>query len=209
MNRFFKNAPAKPTDQDRVDRLRGSLEAFRVRHDDLMRKAGDEENKAKMFMNANNKKMALMAMKRRRVYENDMVSTSNTIMSLETQLSSIESARLNANAVEAMRDGAIVMSGAFKGLTLDDVDEVSVSVQMQIQDNAAISDAIARPIGNNSLYTDEDEIQTTEDEMMNELHLLMDTGATTNNTTDTSVVKNIPPRTTVDDIVRLEAELGM
>lgn len=124
-----------------------------------------QENEARKFLTRGNKTMAKNALKKKKVYEGQLVKLESQMDSLEQQLFSIESANLNLETMRAMKQGAKAMKSIHSGLDIDRVDETMDEIREQVELGEEISDAISRP-----LYTGANEID--EDELDEELDML-------------------------------------
>ena len=108
MNLFFKAKAAKTTPKDAIVRLRESLSMLEKREVYLQSKIDAELVLAKQNA-TKNKRVAIMALKRKKQYEEQVDKIMGSRMTLETQVLAIENANVNLETMNAMRAGADAM----------------------------------------------------------------------------------------------------
>jgi len=122
MNLFGKAKTAKASPKDAIVRLRETLEMLEKREKYLETKIGNELKFAKANAQKNrrgalhchptnrtNQQAALMALKRKKAYENEITKISGSRMTIETQVMAIENANVNLETMNAMKAGAEAM----------------------------------------------------------------------------------------------------
>merc|ERR1712054_516784 len=92
----------------------------------------DEHNRAKEFTKQKNKKAALMCLKRKKLYEQQVETLANNTLRIQDQIITLEGAKATTETVKAMREGAATMKqiqdalsapvGALADLDEDDLD---------------------------------------------------------------------------------------
>ena len=110
---------------------------------------------AKEKMAKQDKKGAMFALKRKKMYEGEMEKIANVKMTLETQVMNLESAAQNADAFNAMKGGTNTMKKIRTDLGIDKVDDLMDDIREEMDTAADISNAMAQPI--DGMY-DEDEL---------------------------------------------------
>ena len=126
MNLFGKAKP-KTTPKDAIVKLRDTLETLEKREKFLQTKIDNEISIAKANATKNKRgrslftshmitthpfslhAVALMALKRKKNYENEIKKLEGARMTLEAQMLNIESANTNLNVLETMKEGANAM----------------------------------------------------------------------------------------------------
>ena len=82
----------------------------------LERKANDEVVEAKKKLATKNRRGAMMCLKRKKAYEAQIGRLSGARMTIEEQVLAIESANVNLEAMNAMREGAKTMKSIHKNM---------------------------------------------------------------------------------------------
>lgn len=108
MNLFFGKAKSKTTAKDAIYKLRETLDMLEKRQTFLETKAENELKTAKLNA-TKNKRVALMALKRKKAYETNIEKINGARMTIETQMMAIENANVNLETMSAMRAGAEAM----------------------------------------------------------------------------------------------------
>ena len=145
--------------------LREHIQLLTKKQSHLQAQIATQEQQARTYLTKQNKNMAKNALKRKKMFESQLVKIEGQIDSLEQQLYSIESANLNLETIRAMKQGATAMKNIHKGLDIDKVDETMDEIREQVELGEEISDAISRP-----LYTGVNDVD--EDELDEELDML-------------------------------------
>ncbi|TPX30292.1 hypothetical protein SmJEL517_g06120 [Synchytrium microbalum] len=135
-----------------------------------------------------------MALKRKKVYEEQITKIMGSRMTLETQMMSIESANVNLETMEAMRQGAAAMKQVHGKMDIKKVDQVMDDIRDQMDLANEISDAISQPVGYGMEF-DDDELNQELDEL-EQLELdekLLDTSSPQANINNAPAVPNTIP----------------
>merc|ERR1719245_1588278 len=101
------------------------------------------------------KKGAMFALKRKKMYAAEMEKIANIKMTLETQAMNLESAAQNADTFNAMKGGTNTMKKIRTDLGIDKVDDLMDEIRDEMDTAAEVSNAMAQPL--DGLY-DEDEL---------------------------------------------------
>jgi len=128
----------------------------RNREEHIQRKIDLMVTEAKTKMAKKDKKGALFAMKRKKLYEKEMDKIQNVKMTLETQVINLESAAQNADTFKAMHSGTSAMKKIRNDVGIDKVDDMMDDIREEMEMANEISDAIAQPV--DPLVADEDEL---------------------------------------------------
>ncbi|CAO3665368.1 unnamed protein product [Rhizopus microsporus] len=163
MNLFFGKAKSKTTAKDAIYKLRETLDMLEKRQTFLETKAENELNIAKLNA-TKNRRVALMALKRKKAYESNIEKINGARMTIETQMMAIENANVNLETMSAMRAGAEAMKNIHGSMDIDKVDATMDDIRDQMDIANEISEAISRPVGVG------DELD--EEELLNELEEL-------------------------------------
>lgn len=119
---------------------------------------------AKKKMANGDKRGALFAMKRKKMYEAEIDKLENVKMNLETQAMQLETATHNQDTVQAMQTGYGAMKYLRKAIGLDKIDELMDGIRDEADTADEISKAIATPL---------DPYMMDDDELLRELECEM------------------------------------
>jgi len=111
---------------------------------------------AKTKLAKGDKKGALFAMKRKKLYEQEVDKIQNVKMTLETQVINLESAAQNAQTFKAMEAGSKTMKKIRTDVGIDQVDDIMDSIKEEMEMANEINAAIAQPV--DPLLADDDEL---------------------------------------------------
>ena len=107
-------------------------------------------------MSSNFSAGALFALKRKKLYENEIDKIANIKMTLETQVMNLESAAQNAETFKAMTAGKSAMSTLREDTNIDRVDDLMDDIKEEMEMADEISNALAQPV--DPLMADEDDL---------------------------------------------------
>ncbi|RUP43055.1 Snf7 family [Jimgerdemannia flammicorona] len=163
MNLFFGKAKAKPTAKDSIIKLRETLQMLEKRQAFLETKAENEYKIAKLNA-TKNKRVALMALKRKKAFDQQIEKISGARMTMETQVMAIETTNVNLEAMNAMKAGADAMKQIHGTMDINKVDQTMDEIRDQMDIANDISDAISKPVGFGE-ELDEDELAAELEEL--------------------------------------------
>lgn len=191
--------------------------SYRVHREAHIQKKIDALNaEAKLKLSKKDKKGALFAMKRKKMYEAEIEKIENVKMTLETQVMNLESAAQNAETFKAMKSGTDAMKAVRQEVGIENVDDMMDEIKEEMDMANEISNAIASPI--DPYAHDEDDLlaelegEMAEDEAA-ELEAQLTAPATAEAPLDLPDVpeSKLPVLTTPDEdeeLRKLEAELA-
>lgn len=140
-----------------IDKL-GETEGLLVKRRDLLeKKIAQELEKAKQCLHQKNKRAALMAMKKKKMYEAQLEQVENNILRINEQQMMLENQRTTVETVLALKTGADASKSTMKEMKIDDVDRVLEDINEQNDQMRQIQDAMGAPIGA-AAELDEDEL---------------------------------------------------
>ncbi|QLL30535.1 hypothetical protein HG536_0A03530 [Torulaspora globosa] len=151
--------------------LREQINLLTKKQSHLQTQILKQENDARAFLAKNNKNLAKNSLKKKKIYEGQLVKLEGQMETLEQQLFSIESANLNLETMRAMKQGAKAMKSMHNGLDLDKVDETMEEIREQVELGEEISDAISRPMYTGANEVDEEELDEELDMLAQEAAL--------------------------------------
>jgi len=139
-----------------VVKLREAVSNQEKREEHLQRKVDAMAVEAKAKMAKRDKKGAMFAMKRRKLYEQEITKIGNVKMTLETQMMQLESAAQNAETFSAMKAGTNAMSKIHSTVGIDQVDDLMDDIREEIENGNEINEAMAQAV--DPLCADEDDL---------------------------------------------------
>ena len=145
-----------------------SLECLRKTIDDISRRSQVLQNKAHNELKdalvrkrQGDKSGALIALKRKKLYESEIGKLEGARMNLEQQLFAVEGASMNKSIFESLKTGNNMLKQVHGGMKIEDVDKLKDEMEEQQDMLNEVNQAISAPIG--IMNTGDDE------ELMNEL----------------------------------------
>ena len=146
-----------------IQKNKTAIETLDKREKLLEKRIADEEADAKSRVANNDKRGALMALKRKKLLETELETLMNSRMTLEQQINSLEAAQMNQIAVAALAHGVAVHKQLNKQIDADRVDQLMEDLQEQ-QD---LQNEIAQVMSTGTRIAGEDE-----DELLRELETM-------------------------------------
>lgn len=136
--------------------LRENIATQEKREQHLEKKIEQLTADAKAKMAKKDKKGALFALKRKKLYEAEIDKIANIKMTLETQVMNLESAAQNAETFKAMNAGKNAMTNIRTDTNIERVDDLMDEIKEEMEMADEISNALAQPV--DPLLTDEDDL---------------------------------------------------
>jgi len=158
----------EPTPQEALQVMKDTLDMVEKREEFLQKKSNRQVEEAKKSLHEKNKKGALICMKRKKHYDQEIEKLANTKVNLETQIMAIEGATVSKEAMLAMQKGAEAMKAITNSMKIDDVENFMDDINEQYELANQLSSLIATPIGE---PIDDDELLTELDELVAEEEL--------------------------------------
>jgi len=164
MSRLF-GRKKKENPQDTIARLRESLETLDKREQFLEKKIQMQLAEAKKYNAAGNKRMAVAALKRKKMLMDQQQKIAGAREKIEIQMNAIESAKMDMEIIDSLQVGTKTMQEMHRGMTAEKVDKVMDDMSDQMAVSQEISDALGQQIGE---PIDEDELLEELDEIEEE-----------------------------------------
>lgn len=167
MRLFGKSSAKKKTDlspQDSILHMKSTAEMLERKEQHLLSKISSEESSARHAASVSNRPAALISLKRKKLYEQQLEHCRGARFNLETQIIAIENANMNLETLGAMRSGSAAMKSIHGSMDLDAVDATVDDIREQMDLAQEISVAISQPMGL--------DVGVDEDELLRELDLL-------------------------------------
>jgi len=156
MSYFGGRRDPKQAARDAIVELRQQLQMLEKKDEYLERKIEEETRKAKANA-ATNKGVATAALRRRKMLETDRDRLNGTRFQLEQQVTTLESANLNAETMKAMKSASDALKVIHGTLTPTKVEATMDSINEQRELAEEISTLISNPMG--AVDVDEDELK--------------------------------------------------
>ena len=165
MSRLFGKKKEQKLNPDQVmqslDALRKTIDDISKRSQVLQNKAHNEMKDALQRKKQGDKSGALIALKRKKLYESEIGKLEGARMNLEQQLFAVEGASMNKSIFESLKTGNNMLKQVHGGMKIEDVDKLKDEMEEQQDMLNEVNQAISAPIG--IMNTGDDE------ELMNEL----------------------------------------
>jgi charged multivesicular body protein 4 len=145
MNYFGGRRDPKASARDAIVGLRQQLQMIEKKEEHLMKKIDDEQRKAKANVTSN-KAAATAALRNKKRAEGDLERLSATKIQLETQVSTLENANLNAETMLAMKKATDALKVIHGNTSLKKVDDTMADMADQTAIANEISSAISNPV---------------------------------------------------------------
>ncbi|TMW68876.1 hypothetical protein Poli38472_001032 [Pythium oligandrum] len=149
---------------DTIRKLREQLDTLEKREMHIERKIQLQLDDAKKKSLAKDKKGAIFALKRKKMFEAEVEKLQGARMTLETQVMTLESAHVNMETFNALRAGANQMKAIHGQMSVDTVDNIMDDIQEEMATADEIGRAISQPVGS-TLY-DDDELEAELDDLL-------------------------------------------
>ncbi|WPH01796.1 Vacuolar-sorting protein SNF7 [Acrodontium crateriforme] len=148
-------AKSKDSAKNAILGLRGTLDMLTKREKHLQNQMDEQDAIARKNVNTN-KAVAKAALRRKKNYEHQLEQTSAQMLTVEREISSIETANINKETLDSMKAAQKAMKDIHGNLTIETVDQTMEDLREQ----HAIGDEIAEALtqGNLGQAVDEDEL---------------------------------------------------
>eukprot|EP01121_Diplochlamys_sp_Union-15-3_P000177 TRINITY_DN10166_c0_g1_i2.p1 TRINITY_DN10166_c0_g1~~TRINITY_DN10166_c0_g1_i2.p1 ORF type:complete len:221 (-),score=65.17 TRINITY_DN10166_c0_g1_i2:79-717(-) len=210
MRRFFGRAKTAPPPSETINKLKDTLILLEKRETYLMAKIDQELQKAKLNA-TKNRKAALMALKRKKLYESQVEKLSQAQFTLETQIAAIENASANFAVLDTMRSGAAALSRLSRGMDIDDVEDTMDNIREQMDIANEVGEAISRPL--DGMGIEEEDLQKEledleQEELDSQLLSITAKNEPAKTVTNARVAQPVKPLDEDEDLKALEQEMA-
>jgi charged multivesicular body protein 4 len=117
---------------DAIQKNKTAIDTLEKRQKLLEKRIADEEADAKARVASNDKRGALMSLKRKKMLETELETLMNSRMTLEQQINSLEAAQMNQIAVSALAHGVNVHKQLNQQIDAERVDQLMEDMQEQL-----------------------------------------------------------------------------
>lgn len=132
--------------QTTIARLRESIANADKRENYVQHKMAAIVQEAKLRSAQGDKRGALNALKRKKLYQAEVEKLQNVKMTLETQAIHIESAAYNQETVKVMKSGQTVMGRLRKMMGIDEVDNLMEDIREEADLATEVNNALGSPL---------------------------------------------------------------
>lgn len=140
-------APQKPVDTyDTIQTLKKSSDDLDKRIQNYQKKIEQQQKIAKQKIAKKDKQGAMMCLKRKKMYENEITKIEGIQVTLETQMMSLESAQTNATAYQAISIGTKSIAAVNQSINVENVETTIEDLQEQMDDANEVSNALSQGI---------------------------------------------------------------
>lgn len=152
---------------DGMEKLDTTIDLLDKREAVLDKKIAAELEKAKVFMAKKNKNAAMQCMKRKKMYEDQIMKIAAQKQNMETMKFAMQEQSMNVEVLTAQRTAAQQMRQMNRGMDAETVEEERDILQEQMEEARNVTEVLTQPL-------DTDPVD--EDELMDELEAEMGMG---------------------------------
>ncbi|XP_071092025.1 charged multivesicular body protein 4b-like [Haliotis cracherodii] len=167
--KLFGSKKTPPTPAEAIQRLR-DVEEMLMKKSDFLEKKVEAELQTAKKNGTKNKRVALMALKRKKRYEKQLTQIDGTLSTIEFQREALENASTNSEVLKVMGTAAKALKGAHDNMDIDQVHNLMDDVAEQQEIANEISEAISNPTGLGEDFDEDDllsELNELEEEELN------------------------------------------
>ncbi|TRY90301.1 hypothetical protein DNTS_017531 [Danionella cerebrum] len=143
-----------PSPREAIDRLR-ETEAMLTKKQEYLESRIQQEILVAKKNGIKNKRAALQALKRKKRFEQQLTQIDGTLSTIEFQREALENSTTNTEVLKNMGYAAKAIKAVHQNIDLDKIDSLMQDITEQQEVAQEISDAIAKPFGD---QFDEDEL---------------------------------------------------
>eukprot|EP01023_Acetabularia_acetabulum_P028883 TRINITY_DN2727_c0_g1_i2.p2 TRINITY_DN2727_c0_g1~~TRINITY_DN2727_c0_g1_i2.p2 ORF type:complete len:233 (-),score=49.79 TRINITY_DN2727_c0_g1_i2:272-970(-) len=166
-----KSATAAEQTIDSISNLTQQEEQLQKRKSLLEQRVEQELNKAKEFTKKKQQKQALLCLKKKKMYEQQIEQIDNMILRVSEQRILVEGSRTTADVLKTMKEGAQAAKQTMNEVKIENVDQVMDEINEQNEEMRQIQDALGQPVGMAADLDDlelEDELKNMEEELLSQ-----------------------------------------
>jgi len=164
----------KPTANESIEKMRESLDLLEKRERVVTLKRDEEVKKAKECMKKKNKNGALICMKRKKAYDDQLAKIGTQKLNIDAMIMKLEAAATDMDMFHAQTAGAEALRNIYGKNTTEKIDRKMDEVRDTIDSANEISDAIAQPLGLLSEMDDDELLQELADLENEDLQNMLD-----------------------------------
>ena len=105
-------------------------------------------SRVRTFLEAGNRREAMLARKRQKVYDAQLASMQKMGTTVEAQILGLEATLVNADVYSAMKDGASALQTIHRSVGMESVENTLLDLQEHTETADEVAECLARPMGN-------------------------------------------------------------
>ena len=147
---FGKKKQEKPKEEqamDAIQNLQKTIKDLDNRQNLIQLKAQAALEEAKEHNKKKNKNQAVFALKKKKMYDNEIAKIDGEKMTLETQLFSIENASTHTNVFNSVKGANQVINKLNEGINVEEIDKLQADMEEQQALQDEIAEALSQPVG--------------------------------------------------------------
>eukprot|EP01004_Peranema_trichophorum_P006933 NODE_5730_length_976_cov_44.944900_g5149_i0.p1 GENE.NODE_5730_length_976_cov_44.944900_g5149_i0~~NODE_5730_length_976_cov_44.944900_g5149_i0.p1 ORF type:complete len:217 (-),score=54.32 NODE_5730_length_976_cov_44.944900_g5149_i0:260-910(-) len=158
LGRLLGRKAEKPTTaNDQIQKLGDSIDVLNKREAVLIKKIDFELAKAREASQKGNKQTALLHLKRKKQFEDQLTKIQAQRSNIEQMQLKLEEVAMNMESLQAQRQGAQAIRNLYGRMTPERIDKEMDDVRNVMESATEISEAISQPLGTDLI--DEDELE--------------------------------------------------
>lgn len=154
MLRLFGKTNEK-TPRDSIEGMKSTIDMTEKREEFIKRKIEKEVTAAKTMMKNGNKKGAILCVKKKRKFEEQIEQLTGMRMNMEMNVLAIESAMFNNEMVDSVKNAESAMKKLKTTQSIDTIENTIDNIQECIEDQKEIGDILSRPLTSDDIDDDE------------------------------------------------------
>ncbi|CAF1079001.1 unnamed protein product [Adineta steineri] len=155
------------TSEEAIQRLSSVEDLLNKKQVHIETQIENEKANALKYSKQGNKRAAILALKKKKKYENTLRQIDGTLTTLEIQRESLQNASSNMEVFHVMRNAAAALKKTHDNLDVDQVHDLMDDLSEQNHIGEEIANAISSPaLGGSDLYNDAD-LERELDELAN------------------------------------------
>lgn len=134
--------------EEGIERLRATLERIQAREGALRDEVGACAARVRSFLEQGNRREAMLALKRQKVYDAQLESMQKMGTTVEAQILGLEATLVNADVYSAMKDGASALQTIHRSVGMENVETTLLDLQEHTETADEVAECLAKPMGN-------------------------------------------------------------
>lgn len=176
MSSYFSNffggrsrSAGQQNSKEAILKFHENLQMLEKKQHYLEKQIEEQQNIARSHASSN-KRLALIALRRKKAFEQEIEKLYGVMVTLEQQKATLESANLNAELYKSMREGSNALKQLHKSMKAEEVDKVMDQVRENQAIQEDITQLISTPLGDNVGLDDDELLEEFEEIRQEELN---------------------------------------
>ena len=158
-----RGSRGRPNVQETIVRMNGVIQTLDKREAHMLHKVAAQDAEARAKLRAKDKRGAMVCLKRKKMFENELTKLAGSRWTLEQQIVQLEATVTTMEVARNMEYGKEAMRAARGGMDADDVADTMDDIREEMDEANAIGDLLGEGLGND--YEDDDELLDELDEV--------------------------------------------